>query len=338
MAVSIAINGFGRIGRQLARLILSESYPTISLKAVNTLENLHVAAHLLKYDSSYSTYPLPITVESNKLIINNRPVSWLNEPDPDNLSWSDHNIDIVIECSGTNSSRRAGKHINSGAQKVVITAASRNPDITLCMGVNHTQYDSSKHHIISGSSCTTNCIAPIAKILNDKLGIVSSLATIIHSYTNTQNILDNAHDDLRRARAATRNLIPTQTSAVWQIPEVIPQLLGKFDGLAIRVPTPLMHLADVSFLLSQPTSRDELVSLFEDASLNAYKNIVALNAEPLVSTDFIGSSYSSIIDLENIHCNQNLVKLLLWHDNEHAYCCRILDLVRYIGSYLKKHH
>lgn len=334
MAVSIAINGFGRIGRQLTRLILSESYPTISLQAVNTLENIDVAAHLLKYDSCYSIFPFPVSCESNRLVINNTPIAWSNESDPDKLSWTDHDVDIVIECSGTNSSRRAEKHINSGAHKVIITAAARNSDITLCMGVNHTQYDSSKHHIISGSSCTTNCIAPVAKIINDNLGVVSSMATIIHSYTNTQNILDNAHDDLRRARSATKSLIPTQTSAVWQLPEVIPQLKGKFDGLAIRVPTPLMHLADVSFLLSRETSRTELINLFEDASLNSFKNILALSPEPLVSCDFIGSTYSSIVDLENIHINKNLVKILLWHDNEHAYCCRILDLIRHIGNLL----
>jgi glyceraldehyde 3-phosphate dehydrogenase len=333
MAINVAINGFGRIGRQLARQILSNKNPNITLKAVNTLENAATSAHLLKYDSCYGIFPLPVSAENNKLIIDNdASIAWHNEPDPSKLSWAGHHIDIVLECSGANSLSRARKHLQAGAEKVMITAAVHNPDVTLCMGVNHTQYDHNAHHIISGSSCTANCIAPVAKIILENYGIVTSMATIIHSYTNTQNLLDNAHDNLRRSRSATKSLIPTQTSAVWQVPEVIPQLKGKFDGLAVRVPTPLMHLADVSFILKRTTTHAELMHLFEDAAQGPLKNILALSSAPLVGCDFRGSGYSSIIDIEHIYNNNTLLKLLLWHDNEYSYCSRIIDLLNHIGQ------
>jgi len=336
MAITVAINGFGRIGRQLARQIVSNPNSNISLKAVNTLENAAISAHLLKYDSCFGTFPLPVSADSNKLIINNDiSVSCSNEADPSNLVWSEHDIDIVLECSGTNSPKWAEKHLHAGAKKVIITAAVQHPDITLCMGVNHNLYDHNVHHIISGSSCTANCIAPVANLIHENFGIVTSLATIIHSYTNTQNLLDTAHDNLRRARSATRSIIPTQTSAAWQIPEIIPQLQGKFDGLAVRVPTPLMHLADITFILSRTINYAELLEVIEEASQGPLKNILALSGKPLVSSDFRGCVFSSIIDSHHMHIHDNMLKLLLWHDNEYSYCCRIIDLVSHIGQYFK---
>lgn len=334
MSISVAINGFGRIGRQLTRLIHTHKHPNIRLTAINTLEPLSTAAHLLRYDSSYGPLPLSVTTAPGKLIVNGTPITWHNESDPNCLDWAKEGVDIVIESSGANALQGAERHLAVGAKKVLITAASSTPDITLCMGVNQDQYNPLSHHIISGSSCTTNCIAPVAKLLLDAYGIKAGMVSIVHSYTNTQNLLDAVHSDPRRSRSATQSIIPAQTSAVRQVQEIIPQLRNKISGLALRVPTPLMHLADLSFLLEKSVRRTELIELFEKASQTSLPNILSINREPLVSTDFKGSSHSSIIDLEYLYANDNLVKLLLWHDNEYSYCCRIIDLLLHIGSFL----
>ena len=333
MAIRIALNGFGRIGRELTRLLFSEYGTGLELVAINSLEGIECAAHLLRYDSNHGIFGLSVAACGPDLVIADLPVRFLNQPDPSLLPWQELGVDLVIEASGQLTRRhQAEQHLTAGARKVVITAAAHSPDLTLCLGVNQGAYHADRHHIISASSCTTNCLGPALKVLHDCFTIQTGLATFLHSYTSSQNLLDlQRGDDLRRMRAAGRNLIPTTTSASQQLPEVIPELAGKFEALAIRVPTPEVHLATLTALVSRATTADEVVALFSEAAAGPLRGILAVSLDPLVSIDFKGSTPSALLDAATVKViGGDLVQLMIWHDNESSYCKRVIDLVRYV--------
>ena len=331
MPIRVAINGFGRIGRQITRLLSSQHNNTLQLAAINTLEDCETIVHLLRFDSIQGVNEAQIYSSANKLFINNTKIPVYHESVPHDIPWNVDNIDVVIECSGRfTNGRQAAAHLNSGAKKVVISAASEDPDVTICMGVNQPSYDPASHKIISGSSCTTNCLAPLAKVINDNFGIVTGFATFIHSSTNSQHLLDSVDSDPRRARAAGINLIPTTTSAAQQIPLVIPSLINKFDALAIRVPTPDVHLADFTIRLNQKITKADLLKTLEIAAQGEMRRILQVSQEPLVSIDFRNSSHSCVIDATQIKVNHDMIKILVWHANEFSYCQRLIDLVNFI--------
>jgi len=332
MAIKIAINGFGRIGRQITRLLSSTFGTGLELLAINSLEPIDVAAHLLRHDSNHGAFRESVAVDGQNLVIGSKKgVRFLNLSDPRHLPWRQLGIDLVIEASGQSTERhQADLHLKSGARKVLITAAAQDPDITLCMGVNHSAYRLDLHHIVSGSSCTTNCLAPAAKLVNDRFHIQTCLATFLHSYTSSQHLLDLPGHDLRRMRGVGRNIIPTSTSSVQQIPEVIPELRGNFDAVAIRVPTPQVHLASFTALLHRSTTTDEILSVFNEAAANRLQGILAVSDAPLVSVDYKGSDPSCVLDAGSIKVMDNMLQLMIWHDNESSYCKRMLDLVRYM--------
>jgi len=333
MAIRIAINGFGRIGRQITRLLSSTFGADIELRAINSLEAIDVAAHLLRHDSNHGAFHETVDITDQSLIIGGQEISFLNQPDPGQLPWRQLGVDLVIEASGQLTDHQQAKlHLQAGAKKVLITAAAQNPDITLCMGVNHSAYHADRHHIVSGSSCTSNCLAPAAKLLSEHFTIHSCLATFLHSYTCNQPLLDLPGHDLRRMRSAGRNIIPTSTSAAQQIPEIIPALSGRFEALAIRVPTPEVHLAYCTALLNRPTTHDDIMTIFNEAAAGRFQGIMAVSAEPLVSIDFKASSASCILDAASIKVMGNMIQLMIWHDNESSYCKRMLDLVRYMTT------
>jgi glyceraldehyde 3-phosphate dehydrogenase len=336
MSVRVGINGFGRIGRQVLRAI-REYYPNdIDVVAFNDVGNLDTMAHLFRHDSNYGAYPGTAVVENGTLVVDGDKIKALAERDPAKLPWRDLGVDIVVESTGIFTDRdSACKHIDAGAKKVVISAPAKNEDITICLGVNDDAYDPAKHQIISNASCTTNCLAPAAKVINDKYGIVRGLMTTIHSYTNDQQILDLPHKDLRRARAAGLNMIPTTTGAAKAVALVIPELKGKFDGLAMRVPTPTVSLVDFVAEVKTSTTKDEMIAAFEEAANGKMKGILGVSHEPLVSMDFKGDSRSSIIDAEMCQVmGGTMVKVLTWYDNEWGYSCRVADLAKVIGDKL----
>lgn len=333
MSIKIAINGFGRIGRQITRLLTSGAGAGLKLQAINSLEPIDQAAHLLRYDSNHGIFSHPVSTEGQNLIIGEHSIPFLNQPDTSCLPWRQLGIDLVIEASGSlTSARLADLHRQAGATKVLITAAADAPDITLCLGVNHTLYQPNRHHIISGSSCTTNCLAPAAKVIHDEFTIISGLATFLHSYTISQNLLDGNGSDPRRMRAAGINIIPTTTSAREQLPQVIPALSGRFDALAIRVPTPEVHLAYFTAKVNRAVTRAEVITAFTKAANGPFRGIIAVCDQPLVSTDFVESQPSSILDADSIKVLDDLIQIMIWHDNESSYCKRMIDLVRYISS------
>jgi glyceraldehyde 3-phosphate dehydrogenase len=335
MAIRIALNGFGRIGRQITRLLCSEYGAGIELKAINTLESIDCAAHLLRHDSNHGPFGHTVAGHGHELFIADQAIRFLNQPEPSLLPWRELGIDVVIEASGQLTHRpQACQHRKAGAAKVLITAAAHDPDLTLCLGVNQDAYQTDRHHIISASSCTTNCLAPVAKLINDRFTIHTGLATFLHSYTSSHNLLDvQRGDDLRRMRATGKNIIPTTTSANHQLPEVIPALRGKFAAVAIRVPTPEVHLASFTALVDGPTTREEVMALFTEAAQGLLHGILAVSALPLVSIDFKGSAPSAILDAETIQVmGGNMIQLMIWHDNESSYCKRIIDLVRYVAT------
>ncbi len=337
MAIRVGINGFGRIGRQVLRVI-RERYPNeIDVVAFNDLGDLDTMTHLFKYDSNYGRYPGTVEKGDKSLTIDGDVVQALSERDPANLPWGDLGCDIVIESTGIFTKREAAaKHIEGGAKKVIISAPATNEDITICLGVNEDKYDSSVHHVVSNASCTTNCLAPAAKVVNDTFGIERALMTTIHSYTNDQNILDLPHKDLRRARAAAVNMIPTTTGAAKAVSLVIPELKGKFDGFAIRVPTPTVSLVDFVADLSRPTTTEDLIAAFEEAAASDRMNgILGVSHEPLVSIDYRGDSRSSIIDAMSTQVlDGTMAKVVTWYDNEWGYSCRVADLVKFMGDRL----
>ena len=322
--LKVAINGFGRIGRPAFRRIL-DNHPNLKVVAINDLTDPKTLKHLLKYDSVYGIYNKSISSQ----------VKLLAEKDPVNLPWKKLGVDVVLECSGVFTDfEGAKKHITAGAKKVIISAPGKGT-LSFVLGVNAEKYNSQKDQVIDMASCTTNCLAPVAKVLNDSFGIVRGFMTTIHSYTNDQRILDLPHKDLRRARAAALNLIPTSTGAAKAISNVIPELKGKLDGIAIRVPTPTVSILDLICEVQKKPSLEMVNSAFKRASQSkALKGILAVEDAPLVSSDYIGNTYSAIIDAENTMVNENLVKILAWYDNEYGYACRLAEFAELVGRQL----
>jgi glyceraldehyde 3-phosphate dehydrogenase len=334
MAVKVQINGFGRIGRLVFQASLGNK--AIEVVSVNDLFPTATLAHLLKYDSIHGKSDADIRVDGDNLVVNGKRIRVTAVKDPSQLPHKEQGIDIVVESTGIFTKRDQAKiHLDAGAKKVIISAPATDPDITIVMGVNDKKYDPAKHNIISNASCTTNCLGPLTKVVLDKFGIKRGLMTTIHSYTNDQRIIDFAHKDLRRARAAALNMIPTTTGAARAIGLVLPELKGKLDGLAIRVPTPNVSLVDVVFETEKPASKEELIAAFDAAAAGELKGILAVCKEPLVSGDFNHTDISSVIDAECIYVvEKTLVKVMAWYDNEWAYSCRTVDLAAMIAKSL----
>ena len=344
MAVKVGINGFGRVGRQVLKAILEQHAGELEVVAINGLFDTKTNAHLFKYDSNYGIFPGTVEVVDKDLVVNGKPIHVFAEKDPANLNWAAIGVDIVIESTGVftdalpDPKGKAGANVHivkGGAKKVIITAPAKNEDITIVIGVNDKKYDPAKHHVVSNASCTTNCLAPAAKVVNDKFTILRGMMTTIHSYTNDQRILDLAHKDLRRARAAGLNIIPTTTGAAKAVALVIPELKGKFDGFSLRVPTPTVSIVDFVADVEKPTTVAELNAAFKEASEGALKGILGYTEEPLVSTDFKGDNRSSIIDgLSTMVMNGTMVKVVTWYDNEWGYSCRTADLAAMMAKSL----
>ncbi len=335
MAIRAGINGFGRIGRQVLKATL-ENYPgEINVIAFNDLGDINTMAHLFRYDSNYGVFPGTVEVADGALIVDGREIKALSERDPARLPWGDLGVDVVIESTGIfRDKASASKHISAGAKKVIISAPAKGEDITIVLGVNQDKYDADAHHILSNASCTTNCLAPPAKVVNDAFGIQQGFMTTIHSYTNDQSILDLPHSDLRRARAAAVNMIPTTTGAAQAVALVVPELQGKFDGMAVRVPTPTGSLVDFVASVDRVPSKAELIDAFEEAAAGPMNGYLDVSHEPLVSTDYIGNPHSSVIDALATDVAGNLVKVITWYDNEWGYSCRTADLTKFVGDRL----
>lgn len=335
MAVKVGINGFGRIGRNIFRAA-KKLGSDIEFVAVNDLTDAKTLAHLLKYDSNFGIFESEVKVDGDSIVVDGQAIKIMAIRNPEELPWRDLGVDIAIECTGLFTAREnASKHLTAGAKKVIISAPAKNPDITIVMGVNHEKYDPDSHNIISNASCTTNCLTPVAKVVRDNFGIVKGLMTTIHSYTNDQSILDLPHKDLRRARAAGLSMIPTTTGAAKAVAEVIPELKGKIDGMAIRVPTPNVSVVDIVFQLEKTTTTEKLNAALKRASEGELKGILAYTEEPLVSKDFNGNPHSSIIDaLSTTVLDGSMAKILSWYDNEWGFSNRVLDLVKHISTSL----
>jgi glyceraldehyde 3-phosphate dehydrogenase len=331
MATRIAINGFGRIGRQVTKALFQKYKGEFDLVAVNDLSDVNTNAHLFKYDSNYGIFPGTVEVDGGDIIVDGDCIKVLSERDPSKLPWGDMGVDIVVESTGIFTDReKAGLHMTAGAKKVIISAPAKGEDITICMGVNDEKYDPAKHHIISNASCTTNCLAPAAKVVSDTFGIEQGVMTTVHSYTNDQRILDLVHQDLRRARAAGLSIIPTSTGAAKAVSLVIPELKGKFDGFAMRVPTPTVSLVDFVAKVTNPGSTEDLLAAFDAAAAGPMKGILAVSREPLVSVDYKGNAFSSTIDAEFTKFYGDLVKVVAWYDNEWAYSVRVTDMAKFL--------
>jgi glyceraldehyde 3-phosphate dehydrogenase len=335
MTVRVGINGFGRIGRQSLKALI-ERAPDIEVVAVNDLVETSLNALLFKHDSTYGAYPGTVDHTADALIIDGREIKVLKERDPAALPWGALGVDIVLESTGIfTDATQARAHITAGARKVIISAPARNEDITIVLGVNQDRYDPAHHDIISNASCTTNCLAPAAKVVHDNWTIERGLMNTIHSYTNDQRILDVAHKDPRRARAAGLNIIPTTTGAAKALALVIPDLKGKFDGFSLRVPTPTVSVVDFTADLARPTTAEEVNAAFREAAAGSLKGILGVSDEPLVSTDFRGDARSSIIDAEStMVLGGTMVKVIAWYDNEWGYSCRVADLIRFVAERL----
>jgi len=333
MSVKIGINGFGRVGRQALKAMLDYYPDELEVVAVNDITDAKTLAHLLKYDSNYGLFPGTVEVKGDSLVVNDKEVKVLSQRDPSKLSWGDLGVEYVLESTGLFTDRdKAAQHLTAGAKKVVISAPAKGEDITIVLGVNEDQYDPDKHHVLSNASCTTNCIAPVAKVLSDTFGIEKALMTTIHAYTNDQRILDLPHKDLRRARAAALNIIPTTTGAAKAAALTIPALKGRFHGVAMRVPTPTVSLADMVAVLSKEATEKEINDAFKAAAGGKMKGILGVCEEPLVSIDFKGDPRSAIVDAAlTMVMGGNLVKVVAWYDNEWAYACRVADLFHYIS-------
>ena len=324
--MKIAINGFGRIGRKVMRLAMERS--DLEIVAINSLSPVETDAHLLKYDSVHGPWKEEVQIEGGKMIIKGKKIHIAEDRDPAKLPWKDWGVDVVMECTGAFTDRaEAAIHLQAGARKVIISAPSKDADATICMGINDKTYDPSKHHVVSNASCTTNALAPVAKVLEESFGITKGLMTTIHSYTNDQKVLDLPHKDLRRARAAAVNMIPTSTGAAKAIGLVLPSLKGKMDGVAIRVPTPNVSLVDLSCVLNRTVTKAEINEAMKKAAAGPLKGILRYCTLPLVSSDFNGDTHSSIFDADSTMVSDgNLVKILSWYDNESGYSARMLDL------------
>jgi len=336
MAMRVGINGFGRIGRQVFKALRDYYEEDIEVVAVNDLTDNHTLAHLLTYDSNYGAFDGEISATENSINVEGKEIAALAERDPSKLPWGDLGVDIVIESTGVfTDAEKAKAHIAGGAKKVIITAPAKGEDITLVMGVNHEMYDPREHTIVSNASCTTNCLAPVAKVILQRFGIVKGLVTTVHSYTNDQVILDYPHKDLRRARAAALNIIPTTTGAARALALVIPELKGKFDGFSLRVPTPTVSIIDFVAQIEKDATVQDINGALIEASESDLVDILDFTDEPLVSMDFKGDPHSSIVDgLSTMVIGGNLVKVIAWYDNEWGYACRISDPTAYVGARL----
>ncbi|TFH34645.1 MAG: type I glyceraldehyde-3-phosphate dehydrogenase [Dehalococcoidia bacterium] len=334
MATRVGINGFGRIGRLVLKAMLERGGGTLEVVAVNDLTDAATNAHLFKYDSNYGVYAGTVEVQGDSIVIDGAKVRVLSERDPSRIPWGTLGVDIVLESTGLfTDGEKAGAHRSAGAKKVIISAPAKNEDVTVVLGVNEGLYDPSKHHIISNASCTTNCVAPVVKVLNDSFGISRGLMTTIHSYTNDQRILDVFHKDLRRARAAALNMIPTTTGAAKVVGVVIPELKGKLHGIAIRVPTPTVSLVDFVADVKTKVTVEDVNSAFAAAAEGGLKGLLQYCTEPLVSCDFKGSPYSAIFDsLSTMVMDDTMVKVLAWYDNEWGYSCRLADLAAFVAG------
>jgi glyceraldehyde 3-phosphate dehydrogenase len=332
MSVRVAINGFGRIGRNVFRAARDRG-GDFEIVAVNDLTSADTLAHLLMYDSIHGRYPDDVSAGDDTLVVNGKDVKVLSERDPADLPWGDLGVDIVVESTGFFTKRDgAEKHIAGGARKVIISAPATDPDVTICMGVNDDAYDPDSHHIISNASCTTNCLAPVVKVLMDSFGLQRGFMTTAHAYTGDQMLLDGPHKDLRRARAAAVNVVPTTTGAAKAIGVVIPAMQGKLDGISLRVPVPDGSITDLAAVLDREVTKDEVNEAFAAAAdTGRLSGILQYSDAPLVSGDIVGNSYSSIFDSKLTMANGNLVKVLAWYDNEWGYSCRVVDLINHIS-------
>jgi len=333
MTLRVAINGFGRIGRQVFKVIEEKYDGEVEVVAINDLVPTATNAHLLKHDSSYGRFDADIRVDDDgHLIVNGERILVFSERNPADLPWGDLHIDVVVESTGFFRTReKAALHLQAGAKKVVISAPAPDPDFTIVLGVNEKDYDPAKHNIISNASCTTNCLAPAAKVVDDHFDIDKALMTTVHSYTNDQRILDVQHKDLRRARAAAMNIIPTTTGAAKAVGLVIPKLVGRFDGMSMRVPTPTVSIVDFTAIVKNPTTTEELLDAFRAAAAGPMQGILGVSEEPLVSMDFKGDSRSSIIDAQFTQVlDGTLVKVVTWYDNEWGYSSRVADLCKFL--------
>jgi glyceraldehyde 3-phosphate dehydrogenase len=335
MTTRVGINGFGRVGRQSLKALI-ERVPDVEVVAINDLVPVALDALLFKRDSTYGMYPGVVDHTDDLLIVDGRQIRVFQEKDPATLPWGDLGVEIVLESTGIfTDAAKARAHIDAGARKVIISAPAKGEDITIVLGVNEERYDPASHHIISNASCTTNCLAPAAKVVHDLVGIEKGLMNTIHSYTNDQRILDVAHKDPRRARSAGQNIIPTTTGAAKALALVIPDLKGKFDGFSLRVPTPTVSVVDFTATVQRDTSVAELNTAFRAAAAGPLKGILGVSDEPLVSTDFRGDSRSSIIDAEStMVLGGNMVKVISWYDNEWGYSCRVADLIAHVAARL----
>lgn len=332
MSIKIGINGFGRIGRMVFRAALK--HPEVEVVAINDLTDAPTMAHLLKYDSVHKQLSNEIHAANNAIVVDDRDIAYSAIKDPAQLPWRDLGVDIAMECTGLfRDKENAGKHLTAGASKVIISAPAKDPDITIVMGVNHNQYDPKQHHVLSNASCTTNCLSPVAKVLMDHFGIRSGLMTTIHSYTGDQRLLDFPHKDMRRARAAALSMIPTTTGAAKAVALVLPELAGKLNGLAIRVPTPNVSIVDIVVSVEKSgVSGGEVNDALKAASEGELAGILGFCELPLVSTDFNGNPLSSIVDAQTTYVVDNMVKVLSWYDNEAGYSHRMVDLAAMVGS------
>ncbi len=340
MKIKVAINGFGRIGRTVLRIAQESLSKNLEIVAINARADVETLAHLFKYDSCFGTFKGEVKTEGDYILINGNKIRVLHEKTPKDLPWKDLNVDIVIESTGKFKTREElSGHIEAGAKKVILTAPAKEgaDDITIVMGVNEENYENKDHNIISNASCTTNCLAPVVKVLNEKFGIVKGMMTTVHSYTNDQNTLDNSHKDLRRGRAAAESIIPTTTGAAKAVAKVLPELAGKLNGFALRVPTPTVSITDLVCEIEKNTTVEEINEIFNQASENELKGILGYSDVPLVSIDYKGDDRSTIVDgLSTMVIGGNMIKVAAWYDNEWGYSARVVDLTKYVAAEIIK--
>ena len=332
MAIKVGINGFGRIGRNILRATLDDK--DIEYSAVNDITDAATLAHLLKYDSVLGNLETEVKTDGDVLHVGDRRIKVLQVRDPGERPWNELGVEIVIEATGLwRPGDEAAKHLSAGAKKVIITAPAKGEDFTVVMGVNHDKYDPAKHHIISNASCTTNCLAPVAKVVHERFGLLKGIMTTIHSYTNDQRLLDLPHKDLRRARAAALSMIPTSTGAAVAVTTVLPELKGRMDGISVRVPTPNVSLVDLTAIFEKKVTPEAIVSALEEAAAGELKGILAVSHDPLVSIDFQGNPHSSIVDAPFTKVvSENMAKILSWYDNEWGFSCRVRDLIKLLDE------
>lgn len=332
MAVKIGINGAGRIGKCVLRVALQD--PNVEVVAINDLCDTTTLAHLVKYDSVHGNMKEDVAVDGEYIVIDGKKIRVFAEREPKNIPWSEYGVEVVIDCTGRfRDKESASAHIGGTVKKVIISAPAKNEDLTIVMGVNEDKYNPAEHHVLSNASCTTNCLAPFAKVLHEKFGIIRGLMTTVHSYTNDQRILDTPHSDLRRARAAAESIIPTTTGAAKAVALVLPELKGKLNGFALRVPTPNVSVTDLVVELEKPTTKEEINEALREAAKGSLQGILGVSDEPLVSKDFNGDPRSSIVDADlTMVMEGNMAKVVSWYDNEWGYSNRLVDLVKYIAG------